>query len=56
MTAAHVSGPRDDDTAASVERAVELLKEALALLDSCDAPPEIGARLQEVISEAQELR
>lgn len=37
-----------------MERAIRLLKEAQTLLDRQGIPPEIGARLHEVISAAEE--
>ncbi len=37
-----------------VERIVELLSDALAGIDALNLPPEIGARLQEVITAVKE--
>ena len=37
-----------------IGRALALLQEALELIDSMDASPEIGARLQEVIGDLDE--
>lgn len=46
-------GAQADDNGRSHQKdlgnAVSLLEQALALLDGSEAPPEIGARLQEVI-------
>jgi hypothetical protein len=39
-----------------VDRAVALLLTALDLVDSIKAPPEIGARIQEVIDTLEEIR
>ncbi len=40
----------------SVGRALALLQEALEIVDSIGAPPEIGARLQEVIDSLEDLQ
>ena len=53
MNAALVSGAGDAN--AGIEQAIQLLKEALAILDKSSAPAEIGARLQEIIAAAQDL-
>jgi len=45
--AAHDSTPLADQ---SVERALALLAEALEIVDALNVSPEIGARLQEVIT------
>ena len=39
----------------TIERALTLLEEALDIIDRREAPPEIGARLQEVIEQVQAL-
>jgi hypothetical protein len=41
---------------AGVGRALALLQEALDIVDSVNAPPEIGARIQEVIDALAQLR
>ena len=40
----------------NIGRALALLQEALSLVDAIGAPPEIGARLQEVIDALDEYR
>lgn len=45
-------GPSDDWT---VERAILLLEQALEIIDHWAGSPEIGARLQEIIEQVQEL-
>ena len=40
----------------TIERALGLLQETLELVDSIDASPEIGARIQEVIDSLEELQ
>jgi hypothetical protein len=37
-------------------RALTLLREALNVVDSIKAPPEIGARIQEVVDALEELQ
>ena len=39
----------------SLDRALALLQETLEIVDSSDAPPEIGARIQEVIDSIERL-
>ena len=40
----------------AIERALALLEEALGLLDSSDAPSELGARVQEAIDALDQFR
>jgi hypothetical protein len=40
----------------TIERALALLEQALEIIDHRTAPPEIGARLQEIIEQVQELK
>jgi hypothetical protein len=40
----------------SVDRALTLLREALNVVDSIKAPPELGARIQEVIDSLEEFQ
>lgn len=47
---------RDVTPEESIGRALALLQETLEIVDSIDAPPEIGARIQEVIDALEELQ
>jgi hypothetical protein len=47
------SCPEEPDSYADIEELMKLLSEALGLADRMELPPEIGARLQEVIDLAE---
>ena len=51
---ANVDG-RDATPERILDHASALLQEALEIIDSTDAPPEIGARIQEVIDSIDQL-
>ena len=47
---------RDVTAEESISRALALLQETLEIVDSIDASPEIGARIQEVIDSIEEMQ
>jgi hypothetical protein len=58
MSAALSAGAEDKGVIGyeGVGRALTLLREALNVVDSIKAPPEIGARIQEVVDSLEELQ
>ena len=55
MFVSSVSEDHSDDPSRTVEDAQRLLQEALEILDEYEAPPEIRARLNDVIESVSNL-
>jgi hypothetical protein len=53
-TAAAAIEPEAGDRFFEIDRALALLSEAVAISDAQDLPPEIGARLEEVIDRLEQ--
>jgi len=56
MSASLSAGPTEENAEINVGRTLALLQHALRILDEANAPPEIGARVQEAIDLVQEHR